>query len=229
MNTKTTKAVTTVETSAAIDAENIYASGSQFCDKTDLFSLSDLGTTIHLTHRKGGVSGGISETVVSIPKMLTALTWDSMLDVDVVRTFRGIEGTHRQSLRLTLGYIISQALNGINESSYTNVKSVGELEEYGRALEAGHLTRASYKASFRPFDMKEWLCELEKDETISAEQRAFWSKVREARRGLPALTGFLNDICLKQDDELKNSLWLKERLLNAGYVPSSQEAAPDLY
>lgn len=211
------------------NTKNITASIATFCEKTDLFSISDLGTNIHLTHRKGGVAGGISETIVSIPKTLTALSWETMLDVDVIRTFRGIEGTHKQTLHLTLGYIISQALNGLNETSYTNVKTVGELEEYGRALEAGHLTRASYKASFKPFDLKEWLADLEKDESITPTQKVFWTKVREARRGMPALTGFLNDICLKPDGELKNSLWLKERLLAAGYVPSVQDAAPDLY
>lgn len=235
MNAKAIKAtnVVSIENSAAtnadVDADIIRATIASFCDKTDLFSLSDVGTNIYLTHKKGGVAGGTSETIVTVPKTLNILTWDTMLDVTVTRTFRGIEGTHSQNIRITLGFLLSQALNGLNETSYTNVKTVSELEEYGRALEAGHLTRASYKSSFRPFDMKEWLASLESDETITPAQKAFWTKVRDARRGMPALTGFLNDICLKQDDELKNSLWLKERLLAAGYTPSIQESAPDLY
>jgi hypothetical protein len=233
MNAKTSKTNVISMPDNAIDADAgadvIRATIANFCDKTDLFSLSDVGTNVYLTHKKGGIAGGTSETVVTVPKTLSKLSWESMLDVTVTRTFRGVDGTHSQNISVTLGFLLSQSLNGLNETSYTNVKTVGELEEYGRALEAGHLTRASYKSSFRPFDMKEWLSELEKDETITAAQRTFWVKVRDARRGMPALVGFLNDICLKQDAELKNSLWLKDRLLSAGYVPSVQEAAPDLY
>jgi hypothetical protein len=231
MNAKTNKmnVISMSDNTAETGADVIRATIANFCDKTDLFSLSDVGTNVYLTHKKGGIAGGTSETVVTVPKTLNKLTWESLLDVTITRTFRGVEGTHAQHIRVTLGFLLSQALNGLNETSYTNVKTVGELEEYGRALEAGHLTRASYKASFRPFDMKEWLGELEKDESITSTQRAFWTKVRDARRGMPALVGFLNDICLKPDGELKNSLWLKERLLGAGYVPAVQESAPDLY